>query len=194
MEFGFGQEPGVEDARPQAGLDHSSACRGDLRNPRVAIASGSVEWRIVFQRHGRARTSPATIPGDQNDDVVAFKDITPQAPTHVLVVPRRHVASLNELGPDDDALVRSDGASRCRDRVKERARTVGIVRCFMVQFAFRTPARRYSTSTFICSVGARWRGRRGRKGSRLRGSGLRFLRQRILPTACLRAIRKSTTR
>lgn len=47
---------------------------------------------------------PATIV-HQNDDVVAFKDITPQAPTHVLVVPRRHVASLNELGPDDDALV-----------------------------------------------------------------------------------------
>ena len=47
---------------------------------------------------------PATIVY-QNDDVVAFKDITPQAPAHVLVVPRRHVASLNDLGPDDDALV-----------------------------------------------------------------------------------------
>ena len=47
---------------------------------------------------------PATIVY-QNDDVVAFRDITPQAPAHVLVVPRRHVASLNDLGPDDDALV-----------------------------------------------------------------------------------------
>jgi histidine triad (HIT) family protein len=47
---------------------------------------------------------PATIVY-QNDHVVAFKDITPQAPTHVLVVPRRHVASLNDLAPDDDALV-----------------------------------------------------------------------------------------
>ena len=33
----------------------------------------------------------------QDDRVVAFKDINPQAPTHVLVVPRRHIASLNEL-------------------------------------------------------------------------------------------------
>jgi histidine triad (HIT) family protein len=47
---------------------------------------------------------PATIVF-QNDHVVAFKDITPRAPTHVLIVPRRHIASLNELGPDDDALV-----------------------------------------------------------------------------------------
>jgi histidine triad (HIT) family protein len=47
---------------------------------------------------------PATIVF-QDDHVVAFKDITPRAPTHVLIVPRRHVASLNDLGADDDALV-----------------------------------------------------------------------------------------
>ena len=41
----------------------------------------------------------------QNDHVVAFKDITPRAPTHVLIVPRRHIATLNELSPEDDALV-----------------------------------------------------------------------------------------
>ncbi len=35
---------------------------------------------------------------DQNSDFVAFRDITPQAPTHFLVIPRRHVASLNEAG------------------------------------------------------------------------------------------------
>ena len=47
---------------------------------------------------------PATIVF-QDDHVVAFKDITPRAPTHVLIVPRRHVASLNDLVADDDALV-----------------------------------------------------------------------------------------
>ena len=41
----------------------------------------------------------------QDDRLVAFKDINPQAPMHVLVVPRRHVASLNALSTDDDALV-----------------------------------------------------------------------------------------
>ena len=40
-----------------------------------------------------------------DDDVVAFHDIRPQAPTHVLVIPRRHVTSLLDLGPGDDGLV-----------------------------------------------------------------------------------------
>ena len=37
--------------------------------------------------------------------LVAFQDINPQAPTHVLVVPREHVATLNDLDPAHDALV-----------------------------------------------------------------------------------------
>ena len=40
----------------------------------------------------------------EDEDVVAFDDRNPQAPVHVLVVPRRHVASLNELAAGDDAL------------------------------------------------------------------------------------------
>ena len=41
----------------------------------------------------------------EDDRLVAFNDINPQAPTHVLVVPRAHVATLNDLGPDHDDLV-----------------------------------------------------------------------------------------
>ena len=40
----------------------------------------------------------------QDGDVVAFEDIDPQAPVHLLVVPRKHVATLNDLAPEDDAL------------------------------------------------------------------------------------------
>ncbi len=40
-----------------------------------------------------------------DDDVVAFHDIRPQAPTHVLVVPRRHVTSLLDLEKGDDSLL-----------------------------------------------------------------------------------------
>jgi histidine triad (HIT) family protein len=50
------------------------------------------------------------IPGNivfQDDQLIAFKDINPQAPLHVLIVPRRHIASLNDLAPADDALVGS---------------------------------------------------------------------------------------
>jgi len=41
----------------------------------------------------------------EDEDVVAFEDLNPQAPVHVLVVPRRHISSLNELTPADDAVV-----------------------------------------------------------------------------------------
>jgi len=41
----------------------------------------------------------------EDDLVVAFRDISPQAPTHLLVVPRRHIASLAELGESDGPLL-----------------------------------------------------------------------------------------
>lgn len=41
----------------------------------------------------------------EDDQVVAFDDINPQAPTHVLVVPRKHIAGLNDLTEEDLALV-----------------------------------------------------------------------------------------
>ena len=50
------------------------------------------------------------IPGaivHQDGDLVAFRDINAQAPLHVLIVPRRHIATLNDLVPADDALVGS---------------------------------------------------------------------------------------
>jgi len=40
----------------------------------------------------------------EDADLVAFEDINPQAPMHVLVVPREHVATLNDLSPAHDAL------------------------------------------------------------------------------------------
>ena len=41
----------------------------------------------------------------EDDELVAFTDINPLAPLHALVIPRRHIATLNELGETDDALV-----------------------------------------------------------------------------------------
>jgi histidine triad (HIT) family protein len=41
----------------------------------------------------------------QDDRSVAFRDINPQAPTHVVIVPKKHIASLNELTDEDGALV-----------------------------------------------------------------------------------------
>jgi histidine triad (HIT) family protein len=41
----------------------------------------------------------------EDDQVIAFEDANPEAPVHVLVIPRRHVESLATLGPDDAPLV-----------------------------------------------------------------------------------------
>src|ERR687893_1755761 len=43
----------------------------------------------------------------QDETMIAFKDINPQAPLHVLIVPRRHIPTLNDLSVEDDALVGS---------------------------------------------------------------------------------------
>jgi histidine triad (HIT) family protein len=41
----------------------------------------------------------------QDDHVLAFHDIDPKAPTHVLVIPKKHITSLLDLTEEDDALV-----------------------------------------------------------------------------------------
>jgi len=51
-----------------------------------------------------ARTIPATIVYE-DDSALAFEDVRPQAPVHVLVIPKRHVASVHELGRSDGQLL-----------------------------------------------------------------------------------------
>ena len=41
----------------------------------------------------------------QDDRIVAFDDTNPQAPMHVLVIPRRHIETLNDLTAEDDDLI-----------------------------------------------------------------------------------------
>jgi histidine triad (HIT) family protein len=53
------------------------------------IISGEINAKRVFE----------------DDQVVAFHDINPQAPTHVLVIPRKHIASLDALTDADAATV-----------------------------------------------------------------------------------------
>ena len=45
---------------------------------------------------------PDTVYEDEN--VLAFRDISPQAPMHVLVIPKRHISTLNDLTEDDAQL------------------------------------------------------------------------------------------
>ncbi len=53
------------------------------------IASGEVQAQIVYQ----------------DDDVVVFKDLNPQAPTHLLIIPVKHIAKLDEASKEDMALL-----------------------------------------------------------------------------------------
>lgn len=50
------------------------------------------------------------IPADviyESDTAIAFRDINPQAPTHVLIIPRRHISTINDISTDDQAIVGS---------------------------------------------------------------------------------------
>jgi histidine triad (HIT) family protein len=53
------------------------------------IASGEIPAHIIFE----------------NDDILAFRDIHPQAPTHVLVIPKRHIETLNHAEVADESLL-----------------------------------------------------------------------------------------
>ena len=54
-------------------------------------------------------------------DVLAFRDLNPQAPTHVLVIPRKHIESMNTLAPGDADLI-----AKMVDAAAEVARNEGI--------------------------------------------------------------------
>jgi histidine triad (HIT) family protein len=41
----------------------------------------------------------------ENDDVLAFRDLSPQAPTHVLVIPKKHISTINEIDAPDSELI-----------------------------------------------------------------------------------------
>ena len=53
------------------------------------IIAGQIPGRFVYEDH----------------ELVAIRDLNPQAPLHALIIPRRHIATLNDLGPHDDVLV-----------------------------------------------------------------------------------------
>lgn len=50
------------------------------------------------------RQAPARIV-HEDDSVVAFEDVNPQSPVHLLVVPRKHLTSLAEATPEDESLL-----------------------------------------------------------------------------------------
>jgi len=71
---------------------------------------------------------PATVL-HEDEQMVVLQDINPQAPTHVLIIPRKHIPTLDDLSPEDDALVgamlrRASAIARDRGFADEGYRTV----------------------------------------------------------------------
>jgi len=60
----------------------------------------------------------------EDERVFAFNDINPQAPTHVLVIPKRHIESLNEISTEDDQIV-GELVRRAAAIAKERGISAG---------------------------------------------------------------------
>ncbi|HTP28195.1 MAG TPA: histidine triad nucleotide-binding protein [Anaeromyxobacteraceae bacterium] len=78
-----------------------------------------------------AKTLPAAIV-HEDGETVAFEDSNPQAPMHVLVVPRQHIATLNDLGSGDEALVGKlfrVGAQIARERGFSERGWRGVMNC-----------------------------------------------------------------
>lgn len=70
------------------------------------------------------RIAAGEIPADtlyEDELVIAFRDINPQAPVHALIVPKRHITSVNELTGDDAALL-----GRVFDTARRLANELGI--------------------------------------------------------------------
>ncbi|MEO6892483.1 MAG: histidine triad nucleotide-binding protein [Ktedonobacteraceae bacterium] len=53
------------------------------------IANGDIPSKILYQ----------------DDEVTAFADVNPQAPQHVLIIPRRHISSISEMSEEDGPLL-----------------------------------------------------------------------------------------
>lgn len=47
---------------------------------------------------------PATVVY-QDNDIMAFRDIRPQAPTHILIIPKRHIPTINDCDDEDSQLL-----------------------------------------------------------------------------------------
>lgn len=64
------------------------------------------------------------IPGNllyEDNDVIVLRDINPQAPTHCLIIPKRHIATINDLTPEDTPLI-----GHIVQTAKKLAQTEGI--------------------------------------------------------------------
>jgi histidine triad (HIT) family protein len=57
----------------------------------------------------------------QDEEIIAFRDINPQAPTHLIIIPKKHIPTLTDLSPAESSLV-----GRMVNIANQLAKTEGI--------------------------------------------------------------------
>ena len=57
----------------------------------------------IFCQIANGNMSAKVVHEDQ--DIIAFRDINPQAPTHILVIPKKHISTINDISSDDAELI-----------------------------------------------------------------------------------------
>lgn len=62
-----------------------------------------MEQNCVFCRIARDETDTEIL--HANEQVIVFRDIRPQAPVHLLIVPRKHIRSVNDLAAEDATIL-----------------------------------------------------------------------------------------
>src|SRR5206468_12986499 len=105
-----------------------------------------------------ARQIPAKIIWE-DDDAIAFHDVDPQAPVHVLIVPKKALPRLTDA-TDDDAALLGKLLLVARDLAKELGLSSGyrvVINCGPDE------GERVPHLHVICSANVRWHGRRDRR-------------------------------
>ena len=87
----------------------------------------------------------------EDDLCYAFKDISPLAPTHFLVVPKQHFASAAEVTPENEAVV-----GHIYTVIAKLAREMGFADGYRVVTNVGWPGRPSITSTSTCSPASSW--------------------------------------
>lgn len=69
------------------------------------ITKGIVMTDCLFCKMVKGEIKPDVVYEDEQ--LLAFRDLNPQAPVHILLIPKRHISTLNDLSESDDALLGS---------------------------------------------------------------------------------------
>ena len=86
----------------------------------------------------------------EDDQILAFYDLDPQAPVHILLIPKAHIASANELTEENSAVV-----SHIFLTAAKLAKELGLKRATALSItAGKTAGRPCSTCISICWAGA----------------------------------------